>query len=1061
MERSATGAPATIPPPASATKRSSRPLLQDEAALRALRAASAERLAKNTVVVAGADGTKRTFAVAAGALYPHQWSWDAAFVAMGLAHVDVPRAMKELESLFGGQWQNGKLPHIVYNPTAARGQYFPDPARWDVAGAAGARGPSPGAPETSGIIQPPVHALAALEIWEQAAQQGGVVEQDARRDLAALYPKLVAWHEFLMNERDPEGSGLVTIVHPWESGTDNSPRWDEAMQRIVVGDMPAFERADLKHADPSQRPTQADYDRYLWLVEKYKQSGYDDKAILAPDSDYPFRIKDVVMSAILVRANDALAQIADVVGAPAKDRERLASYAARGRAGLARQWDPKLRGTVDQDVVTDQPVRVRTIAHFAPLIAGGLDAEKRKTQLALLDSKVFCGHPTLARPLPPTTSPLDERFDPKRYWRGPSWPIMSWIISRGLEASGAPQRAQQLVQEALGQVRDKGPAEYFDVRTDEALGSPVQTWTDAFVVAETSRALQKLAPSKDEPATAIGRALAAGDMSAARTALAPAVLRLLHKNRRVVDDDRPHPFVQRSEVGGGPIAFTVPAEGTYGQQSWEWDLAFGALVARELAQDATDPQVKDALRTLDEGSVRAIFQNQRGPGKDRGLVPHMNFVGGVDEKLWGHPHRSFITQPPVFPRAVLGLQNAALRQALYPAVREGLDFWLRERLDDDGLPFVVHPWETGLDAARYNDSQQAPMAAFDLWLRAVGMPALRAAGIDAVADAGAARAFLARRSRDDGLQALLPFDVDAVLAAGDLLALQTKNAGPKDEAQKRARFIGLAALKTLPDDARSVFQLKSTDMASMLVMGLDDGARLAREAGADGDAARFTAAAAAMRAAVTKHMRDPDDGIYRSIGRRPDARLADVVARALPADPSRETMGAIANLRRAVSEVDAQGRIAPKVGSAFLVLTAGIARGEDARRLLDHLEAPEFQSAFGLPTSSRADAAFKPDDYWRGSVWINVNVYVVEGLVRAARDFRSDGDEESAHRAAALAVRIGGGTLQAVSGGFHEYYDADTGAGLGPRDFTWSALAYGMTRLVEEANGLLGRPTRN
>lgn len=49
-------------------------------------------------------------------LYPHQWSWDSAFIAIGYAHFDQDRAEKELRSLFRGQWSNGLLPHIVFNP---------------------------------------------------------------------------------------------------------------------------------------------------------------------------------------------------------------------------------------------------------------------------------------------------------------------------------------------------------------------------------------------------------------------------------------------------------------------------------------------------------------------------------------------------------------------------------------------------------------------------------------------------------------------------------------------------------------------------------------------------------------------------------------------------------------------------------------------------------------------------------------------------------------------------------------------------------------------------------
>ena len=42
-------------------------------------------------------------------LYPHQWSWDSAFIALGLAHVDNRRATSELETLFASQWATGKV----------------------------------------------------------------------------------------------------------------------------------------------------------------------------------------------------------------------------------------------------------------------------------------------------------------------------------------------------------------------------------------------------------------------------------------------------------------------------------------------------------------------------------------------------------------------------------------------------------------------------------------------------------------------------------------------------------------------------------------------------------------------------------------------------------------------------------------------------------------------------------------------------------------------------------------------------------------------------------------
>ncbi len=45
-------------------------------------------------------------------LYPHQWSWDSAFIALGLQHISPERAATELFSLFGAQWADGRIPQI-------------------------------------------------------------------------------------------------------------------------------------------------------------------------------------------------------------------------------------------------------------------------------------------------------------------------------------------------------------------------------------------------------------------------------------------------------------------------------------------------------------------------------------------------------------------------------------------------------------------------------------------------------------------------------------------------------------------------------------------------------------------------------------------------------------------------------------------------------------------------------------------------------------------------------------------------------------------------------------
>jgi hypothetical protein len=409
---------------------------------------------------------------AAPNLYPHQWSWDTGFIAIGLAHLDTSRAAGELTSLFRHQWTNGKVPHIVFNPDAPPDSYFPGAEHWSSAGTFPDAPPAP--PYTSALCQPPTHALGALRVWELAGRdQEGL----AWEFLHGIYPKLLAWHRYLATARDPEGSGLVTIYHPWESGTDNSPRWDPAFRAVEVGDLPSYERQDLNHVDhPDERPTDEEYARFLWLVELIKRARCDEGTL---NDSHPFLVKDVLFSAILVAANEALLEIARVVGASEEDVALVEGWIGRGREGLDERWDRGLGLCLDYDLRRNAPLRARTIAGFAPLVAGGMEPGELEATLRTLYSPYFLGHPKLRRPLPPSTSPEEPRFHPRNYWRGPMWPVMAWLFWRSLALVGEEERAEDLRRAALQELAEGGFAEYFEPFTGEPLGSDGQSWTAA------------------------------------------------------------------------------------------------------------------------------------------------------------------------------------------------------------------------------------------------------------------------------------------------------------------------------------------------------------------------------------------------------------------------------------------------------------------------------------------------------------------------------------------------------------------------------------------------------
>ncbi len=407
-------------------------------------------------------------------LYPHQWSWDSAFIAIGLRHLSPLRAQTELETLLAAQWTDGRVPHIVFNPSVPLDAYFPGPDFWRSTTAGRAAG-APRTVQTSGIVQPPVHALAA---WLVHRADPGL--SHARGFLTRVYPRLAAWHRYLLRRRDLGGGGLVSVVHPWEQGMDNSPCWDAPLARIDPAPARSFRRADLDHGAPEDRPTDLDYGRYVRLAVEYRDARYS-------DGQGEFAVEDPSFNALLIASEHALAHIAAELGAGSAARH---ARAERLTAALVeRLWSAESGMFLCRDVSGGELIPERGVSGLIPLLLPMLPGELVSALVRTLTGPHF-GLGGATR-LVPSYDLLGEAFDPHRYWRGPAWFNTSWLVERGLRLHGERAPADALGAALLELAEASGFAEYVDPFTGEACGATGFGWTAALALDLHQRLLDR------------------------------------------------------------------------------------------------------------------------------------------------------------------------------------------------------------------------------------------------------------------------------------------------------------------------------------------------------------------------------------------------------------------------------------------------------------------------------------------------------------------------------------------------------------------------------------------
>jgi glycogen debranching enzyme len=367
--------------------------------------------------------------------YPYQWLWDSCFHAVVLSHFDTDLAKAELTSLFSKQFEDGMIPHIIYWQPAEAVET--DWGKQDAADIAW------GKDGVSSITQPPMCAYAVWRIYQADGDESFLED---------TYKTLYHFYQYLLNRRDPHSEHLIGIIHPDESGEDNSPRFDELLGL------------------PPNHSLSENFNERMDLVEQIKDCNFNAPFCMRDH----FWVKDVPFNCIMVKNLAILSRIADTL-----NHSRDARYFQRQRDLMADAMKEHLQGddgvyysTVGENY---EPIDMITWAIFMPLFAEIIDKDEaqRLVDEYLHDSDQF----GTAYPVP-TLPKNHQSFESKRnsMWRGPTWVGANWFMYRGLKQYDLGEAAADIKHSSRELVRKSGFAEYYDPETGVPLGGEKFTW---------------------------------------------------------------------------------------------------------------------------------------------------------------------------------------------------------------------------------------------------------------------------------------------------------------------------------------------------------------------------------------------------------------------------------------------------------------------------------------------------------------------------------------------------------------------------------------------------------
>jgi glycogen debranching enzyme len=367
--------------------------------------------------------------------YPHQWFWDSSFHAIVTSKVDPDLAVKEIDSLFQAMRPNGFMPNMILWEGCHGIECIG--SRIFVTGM------------TSNITQPPVIAVALQEIFNSTRDRG-IVER---------YLPLVKKHyEWLARERDPDDDGLVSVIHPWETGIDATPSFDSLLG--LHGDKPC--------------PVEF-YAAVYGLLARYAAMQWDIGEVFATGA---FDVEHVMFNCIYAEGLRSIARLSTLLG----DGHAAQHYAQRAdrveRAIVDVCWNDQHRIFFDVSSASGhEQLKVKTVSSLFPIILSNLDEEL----VHLLVNEHLLNADRFWLPFPvPSVSRDEPQFaahDSPLLWRGPTWMNTNWFLVRGLASHGYEDVAREIARRSAALADQVGFSEFYDPLTGAGGGQQAYSWS--------------------------------------------------------------------------------------------------------------------------------------------------------------------------------------------------------------------------------------------------------------------------------------------------------------------------------------------------------------------------------------------------------------------------------------------------------------------------------------------------------------------------------------------------------------------------------------------------------